>query len=318
MKLFTGLHDIPADFGPSVVAIGKFDGVHLGHVAMIARARDIADQRGLVSTVVTFDRHPRSVIDPKFAPVDITGMERRVDLIEATGADVTLVLPFTEDLARLEPQQFVREILINRLHAEAVVVGSDFRFGHDAVGTTDMLTELGHEMGFDVVVMDDVLLDGDRRVSSSWVREALAEGDCPQATRLLNRHHAIRGEVVHGEARGREMGYPTANMSQASSGLIPADGVYAGYLIDEDGTRYGAGISVGTNPTFQGIRNRVVEAHCFDQKLDLYGHIVIIEFVQRLRGMVAFDGVDALVAQMNADEVQIREILGLPAKKVTT
>jgi riboflavin kinase/FMN adenylyltransferase len=194
-----------------------------------------------------------------------------------------------------------------------VVVGNDFRFGSHATGDCATLRELGAQFGFDVVELDDVAPGGDRRVSSSWIRELLESGDVTKASQLLGRRHAVRGMVVHGEARGRLLGYPTANLASDSTGYLPADGTYAGWLIDEDGTRYPAAISIGTNPTFEGERTRRLEAFVIDHTLDLYDHVVVVEFVEYLRGMYKFDGIDKLIAQMDDDIVQIRGILGLPA-----
>lgn len=311
MQTFRSLAEVPAGFGPSVVAIGKFNGVHLGHVEMIALAKAEAQKLNARTIVVTFDRHPAALLNPQSVPADITGPERRLELIEAAGVDATLVLEFTEQLAALSPAEFVSSILVDSLHARVVVVGNDFRFGSRAAGDCTTLRELGAQFGFDVVELDDVTPGGDRRVSSSWIRELLESGDVTTAGQLLGRRHAVRGMVVHGEARGRLLGYPTANLAGDSTGYLPADGTYAGWLIDEDGTRYPAAISIGTNPTFEGERTRRLEAFVIDHTLDLYDHVVVVEFVEYLRGMYKFDGIDKLIAQMDDDIVQIRGILGL-------
>lgn len=313
MQIFRSLAEVPADFGPSVVAIGKFNGVHLGHVEMIALAKAEAHKLNARTVVVTFDRHPAALLNPQSVPADITGPERRLELIEDAGVDAALVLEFTEELAALSPPEFVSRIIVRALHANVVVVGNDFRFGSRAAGDCSTLRELGAEFGFDVVQLDDVAPGGDRRVSSSWIRELLEAGDVATASHLLGRRHAVRGMVVHGEARGRLLGYPTANLASDSTGYLPADGTYAGWLIDEDGTRYPAAISIGTNPTFEGERTRRLEAFVIDHTLDLYDHVVVVEFVEYLRGMYKFDGIDKLIAQMDDDIVQIRGILGLPA-----
>lgn len=311
MQLFTGLDEVPAGFGPCVVTIGKFNGVHLGHIEMIRLTRELAAASGCASVVMTFDRHPAALLHPERVPEDITGIERRLELIAESGVDATLIQPFTDAFAQLSPREFVSTILASTFAASTVVVGRDFRFGHRAEGTVDMLRELGVEFGFDVRVMDDIRPDGQERVSSSLVRRLLEDGDVERANLLLGRLHGMRGEVVHGDARGREIGFPTANLSHQASGFLPGDGVYAGWLTDDDGTRYPVAISVGTNPTFAGERHRRVEAFVLDRTLDLYGHTVVVEFVERIRGMAKFDGVDALISQMDDDVLQTRAVLGI-------
>jgi len=298
---------------PSVVTIGKFNAVHRGHVDMIGRARQIAEERSLHSVVVTFDRHPASLFTPESVPVDITGAARRVELIEKTGVEACLVLPFTDELASLSPADFVGHILSEGLGAQCVIVGKDFRFGHRAEGDVNTLRELGVVHGFDVLVLDDVTDDSGDRISSSLVRRLIIGGDVKSAARVLGRTHAMQGEVVHGEAKGREFGYPTANLSRDATGMMPADGVYAGWLIAADGARYPAAISVGTNPTIEGVRDRVVEAHCFVPPGDLYGQIVVIEFVDYIRGMLKFDDLDDLIWQMGKDVETIAARLGVAA-----
>lgn len=311
MQTYFGLNALPTDLGPSVVTIGKFNGVHIGHQAMIRKARELGQSAGIPSVVVTFDRHPAALFAPENVPADITGLERRIDLCGEVGADALLVLTFDDALAALSPEEFVKQVLVSRLHAREVVVGEDFRFGHAAAGSVDTLTALGRIHGFGVSVVHDVTPDGVRRVSSSWVRQLLEAGDVSTAETLLGRRHAMRGQVVHGDARGRLLGYPTANLSEEATGLMPADGTYAGWLIDQDGTRYPVAISIGTNPTFEGVRKRRLEAHVIGASLDLYDHWVVIEFVKHMRGMYKFDNVDDLIAQMDDDVVQIRAVLGV-------
>jgi riboflavin kinase/FMN adenylyltransferase len=311
MQLFTGLDQVPAGFGPSVVTIGKFNGVHLGHAEMIRLTRELAAQHGSASVVMTFDRHPAALLYPERVPEDITGIERRLEIIAQSGVDATLIQPFTDEFASLTPREFVSTILVKTFAAEAVVVGRDFRFGHHAAGTVETLSELGDEFGFTVTVVDDVRPEGGERVSSSLVRHLLESGDVSRASHLLGRFHTMRGEIVHGDARGREIGFPTANLSHEATGYLPGDGVYAGWLTDQGASKYPVAISVGSNPTFPGKRNRRVEAFVLDHTLDLYGHTVNVEFVERIRGMVKFDGVEALVAQMNDDVTQARRVLNL-------
>lgn len=310
MTTYWSLDEIPEGFGPSAITIGKFDGVHIGHVEIIRQLDDIAQTRGLTATVVTFDRHPAALFRPEAKPVEITGMARRIELIEHAGVQTNLVLPFTHELAALSPRDFVTTVLIRALHAQVILVGHDFRFGAHAEGDVDMLRSLGMELGFDVILIDDVSTVNGLRVSSSQIRVLMGEGDVESACALLGRLPAVRGAVVHGAKRGRELGYPTANLSQETTGLIPADGVYAGWLTD-NGVRYPAAISVGSNPTFEGIHLRTVEAFLLDVSLDLYGHVVVVEFASRLRGMVAFDGIEALITQMDNDVLDVRKVLSL-------
>jgi riboflavin kinase/FMN adenylyltransferase len=315
--------DVPAGFGPSVVAIGKFDGVHAGHRAVLERAMvDAAADAKVVA--VTFDRNPLRLLRPELCPEDLIGVSQKLELLSATGIDATLLLRFDTALASLSPREFVQRILVDALGARTVLVGTDFRFGRGGAGNPDVLQELGREFGFRVDVIDDVRsLESDRRVSSTWIRELLSRGDVEAAARLLGRPHAVWGEVVHGAKRGRELGFPTANLSSDLEGFIPADGVYAGWLVDEgpaDGaqplraarrtTRYPAAISVGSNPTFDDVTRRQVEAYVLDETdLDLYGRLVEVQFSTRVRGMVAFDGVGALIEQMADDVVQVRSLL---------
>lgn len=314
MIVFHDPAEVPEGFGPSVVAIGKFDGVHSGHRAVIDRARVAAEEAGARVVAVTFDRNPLSLLRPELCPLPVCSVEQKLDLLAAAGVDATLVLRFDEALAALEPRAFVDHVLVG-LGVVIVMVGDDFRFGHGGVGVPETLADLGTEYGFRVDVVGDVQ-GGGRRVSSTWVRELLAAGDVEGAARLLGRPHAVQGEVVHGLKRGRELGYPTANLSADAQGFIPADGVYAGWLVDLgiDGTavttRYPAAISVGTNPTFDDVPTRQVEAYVLDETgLDLYGHRVQIRFTNRIRGMVAFEGVDALIAQMDDDVTRVRAAL---------
>ncbi|MET0813471.1 MAG: bifunctional riboflavin kinase/FAD synthetase [Microbacterium sp.] len=318
MIVFRSPAEVPAGFGPSVVAIGKFDGVHSGHRAVIDRARVDAATGDARVVAVTFDRNPLALLRPEICPENLIGVHQKLQLLAETGVDATLMLTFDRALADLTPREFVQHVLVDALGVRIVLVGDDFRFGAGGAGNPDVLRDLGHELGFDVEVVGDVrAIDGGRRVSSTWIRELLAEGDVAGAARLLGRPPAVWGEVVHGLKRGRELGYPTANLSSDLEGFIPADGVYAGWLVDEGspdglrpGIRYAAAISVGTNPTFDDVPVRQVEAHVLDEtELDLYGHRVEVQFTNRVRGMVAFEGVDALVRQMADDVERVREAL---------
>lgn len=313
MRIFTSLSDVPADFGPSVVTIGKFDGVHDGHRAMVHRLRTTAAARGLASVVVTFDRNPLSLLRPEVCPEPLVSTEQKLDLLAATDPDATLVLTFDRSLADETPEEFVRTVLVEPLRAAVVLVGADFRFGAKGAGSVETLIELGATHGFEVLVVDDVTAVDGRRVSSSWIRELLSEGRVAEAARLLGAPHTIRGTVVHGHQRGRQLGYPTANLSREVDGFVPADGVYAAWLTARD-IRYPAAVSIGNNPTFEGIVDRQIEAHAIDAAFDIYDEVVDVSFVEYIRGMRKFPGPDELAVQMGADEDQIRTILGVPPK----
>ncbi|MFB8388189.1 bifunctional riboflavin kinase/FAD synthetase [Microbacterium sp. NPDC055910] len=318
MMIFRSPAEVPAGFGPSIVAIGKFDGMHAGHRAVIDRARVDAAASGARVVAVTFDRNPLALLRPDICPPTLVGVNQKLQLIERTGVDATLMLTFDRALADLTPRDFVEQVLVDALGARVVLVGGDFRFGRGGAGTVEVLCELGREFGFEMQVVDDVrAVESDRRVSSTWVRELLAEGEVATAAKLLGRPHAVWGEVVHGLKRGREMGFPTANLAPDLEGFVPADGVYAGWLVDETsadglrpGVRHPAAISVGTNPTFDDVPVRQVEAHVLDETdLDLYGHRVEVQFTDRVRGMVAFEGIDALIDQMTDDVERVRRTL---------
>ena len=310
MLRWHSLTDIPQGWGPTALTIGKFDGVHIGHVEILRQLGDISSTRGLQSTVITFDRHPASLLSPEQRPADILSSDDRLALIARENIDASLVLTFDTELASLSPREFVTSILLDKLNAQVVLVGHDFRFGDHASGDVATLQELGAELGFDVVLIDDVALVDGVRVSSSMIRQCMAEGDVVTAAKLLGRLPRVNGEIVHGHKRGRELGFPTANLSQDATGLVPSDGVYAGWFVD-GGQRYPAAISVGTNPTFEGVNKRTVEAFLLDQNLDLYGHQVTIEFAAHIRGMVAYTGIEPLIEQMHDDVRVTREILGL-------
>jgi riboflavin kinase/FMN adenylyltransferase len=315
--VFRDADEVPDGFGPSVVAIGKFDGVHSGHRAVIARARIEAEGAGARVVAVTFDRNPLSLLRPELCPDPLTSLDQKLDLLAAEGVDATLVLRFDATLAELPAREFVERFLVSALGAVTVMVGDDFRFGRGGEGDPRLLAELGAELGFGVDVVGDVQGAG-RRVSSTWIRGLLQEGDVAGAGRLLGRPHAMRGEVVHGLKRGRELGFPTANLSPDAEGFIPADGVYAGWLVDDGAmgeptravTHYPAAISVGTNPTFDDVPVRQVEAYVLDETaLDLYGHRIEVQFVHRIRGMVAFEGIEPLRMQIADDVARVRTAL---------
>lgn len=314
MIVFRAPAEIPADFGRSVVAIGKFDGVHAGHRAVIRRLEQLASASGDRAVAVTFDRNPLAVLRPDRCPENVVTLDRKLQLLGELGLDATLVLSFDEQLAALSAEDFVTQILVGSLRASAVLVGEDFRFGHGGAGDPALLRMLGERHGYTVEVVGDVHLpESGRRVSSTWIRELLIEGDVTTAAQALGRPVDVRGEVVHGLKRGRELGFPTANLSTDVDSFVPADGVYAGWLADHDtGIRHPSAISVGTNPTFDDVQQRQVEAHVIGETdLDLYGHDVTVEFVSRLRGMVAFEGIEKLKQQMSSDVADASRVLGL-------
>lgn len=308
MKIFTDLESVSIDRGRSAVTIGKFDGVHAGHRAVIRQLLDVAARNDLSSVVVTFDRHPLDLLAPGNCPATLVGTERKLELLSSTGVEAALVVAFDRAFADQTPEEFVSRILVDALHAKVVLVGRDFRFGVRGTGDVDALRRLGDENDFTVQLIEDVRLEDDRRVSSTWIRELLRDGDVEGAVGLLEHTPTVRGVVVHGAARGRELGFPTANLSPESQGLIPADGVYAGWLTDQ-GVRYRAAISVGNNPTFTGVPQKQVEAFVLDQDIDLYDHVVDVEFTHRIRGMVKYTGVGPLIEQMNDDVLQVRRLL---------
>jgi riboflavin kinase/FMN adenylyltransferase len=317
VRFFDSLDSVPTDFGPSAVAIGKFDGVHAGHRSVIAELEAVARRDGLTATVVTFDRHPLSVLRPESCPPPLISNAQKVERLAETGVDATVMLAFDRPFSEQTPEQFVRRILVDALHARVVMVGSDFRFGVRGSGTVDTLAELGRSHGFEVRLIDDVVAPTDgssaRRASSTWIRELLAEGRVAEAARVLGHEHAVRGVVVRGAQRGRALGYPTANLSPDMEGFIPGDGVYAAWFT-VDGRRYGAAVSIGNNPTFDGVPEKQVEAHVLDETIDLYGKTVEVAFVAYIRGQVKYSTVEALIEQISDDERTVRGILGYPDK----
>lgn len=316
MEFYDGLDAIPAGFGPSAVSVGKFDGIHVGHRGVFAQLCDRADAAGLVPTIVTFDRNPLSLFAPDKAPAALVSPAQKAELLDQSGIAVTVMLAFTPEFAALSPEDFVRQVLVEALNAKIVLAGADFRFGEKGSGNLESLRGFGQKYGFDVVLIDDLHCDdGDtkRRASSTWIRELLAEGRVDEAGKLFERPPTIRSTVVHGEHRGRELGYRTANLDPEIEGLLPADGVYAAWAV-VDGTRFGAAVSIGNNPTFDGIPQHRVEAHLLDQDLDLYGKTIELQFVSFVRTMLKFESVDELVTQLRADEVVVRERLNAAAR----
>jgi riboflavin kinase/FMN adenylyltransferase len=311
---WNGLDDVPSDWGACVATIGVFDGMHRGHQSVVGRAVEIARERDLPVVVITFDPHPDEVVRPGSQPPSLTTFRRQAQLLAKLGADALCVLPFTVEFSRLTPDEFVHTVLSDRLHAAAVVVGDDFRFGHKAAGDVALLSQLGEKYDFTAEGVPLLEAEG-MTISSTYIRACLAAGDVTGAAAVLGRPHRVEGVVVRGHQRGRALGFPTANLESPAHTAIPADGVYAGWLytLDLDGTeteRWPAAISVGTNPTFDGV-DRTVEAYALDRDdLDLYGTHAAIDFTARLRGTVRFDSVEDLVAQMHEDVAQARLVTG--------
>lgn len=313
MQLWKGIDEVPATVSASVVTLGNFDGVHRGHQAVLGHVAALARARGRTSVAVTFQPHPIAVLYPERAPQELMSADQRVEQIAATGIDSVLLLEFTREFATQTPQEFVDSVFVKALHAAVVVVGADTRFGVRNSGTVETLIELGTSRGFEVIVVPDIGTDG--RWSSTRVRELLAAGEVAGAAAQLGRWPAVDGTVVHGDHRGRLLGFPTANLGGRTEGMIPADGVYAGWLVRRalaDGAPdrvLPAAISIGTNPTFDGVDRRV-EGYVLDRTdLDLYGEPIRYAFVARLRPTLRFEGIEPLVAQMHADVAACRDIL---------
>ncbi|MCX3061797.1 bifunctional riboflavin kinase/FAD synthetase [Streptomyces beihaiensis] len=311
MQRWRGLEDIPQDWGRSVVTIGSYDGVHRGHQLIIGRAVERARELGLPTVVVTFDPHPSEVVRPGSHPPLLAPHHRRAELMAELGVDAVLVLPFTTEFSKLSPADFVVKVLVDKLHARVVVEGPNFRFGHKAAGTVGFLTEQGGTYDFEVEIVDLYVsgtAGGGEPFSSTLTRRLVAEGDVAGAAEILGRPHRVEGIVVRGAQRGRELGFPTANVETLPHTAIPADGVYAGWL-HANGEAMPAAISVGTNPQFDGTE-RTVEAYAIDREgLDLYGLHVGVDFLAFVRGMSTFDSLDELVAAIADDVKRAREII---------
>ncbi|SJN12949.1 Riboflavin kinase / FMN adenylyltransferase [Leucobacter sp. 7(1)] len=302
---------VPADFEVgSCVAIGKFDGLHLGHQSILRRL--VADARAdrQLAVVFTFANNPLSFLNPERCPQPLMSRAQRLEAFAAAGVDVCVMVEFDADFAAIPAPEFVTEVLVDQLHARHVIMGSDFRFGHRGAGDGALLRELGDTHGFtaeSVAWVEDPLVGS---MSSSRTRDAVLAGDVETASRMLGRPPAVRAEVVHGDARGRELGFPTANLGGTVEGLVPADGVYAGWvLLGAERERRIAAISVGNNPTFTPNEQSRVEAFVLDFEGDLYGQPIEVQFAHRLRGTVRFESLDDLLVQMHADVVETRRLL---------
>jgi riboflavin kinase/FMN adenylyltransferase len=334
VRRWHGLDDVPSDWGRSVVTIGVFDGVHRGHQTIVGRAVELARELGLPVVVITFDPHPDEVVRPGSHPPLLSSPKRRAGLLAGLGVDAVMVLPFTLELSRMSPDDFVQSVLVERLHAARVVVGENFRYGHKARGDVTLLAELGDK--YDFTAEGVPLVANGQTISSTSIRELLAAGDVAGAATALGRPHRVEGIVVRGHERGRALGFPTANLETLPHTAIPSDGVYAGWLecfpvnrggvnpggLNQAGatatataaggmaaeTRWPAAISIGTNPTFEGA-DRSVEAYALDRDdLDLYGEHVAVDFAVRIRDTLKFDSIEALVAEIRRDVDRAREI----------
>lgn len=342
MSYFGSLDAVPSTFGPSAVTFGKFDGVHLGHRAVIVELLSVASRAGLIPTILTFDRNPLALLDPARTPESISSPRQKRELLAAAGVGAVLEVPFDRGFSTLTAEQFVDRVIVEALHARIVLVGPEPRFGSGGRGHLDTLIDLGGQHGFEVRSVTSATV-GSSRVSSTGIRADIEAGRVADAAARLGRAPSVRGIVVHGQKRGRELGYPTANLSPELEGMIPADGVYAGYLTVTEadpsggseqgvgdaprtasdgavgavgavgggvvvGERMPAAISIGNNPTFEGVPARQVEAYVVDRDLDLYGAEVVVEFVERVRGMLRFDSLDQLIERMGEDTEEVRRI----------
>jgi riboflavin kinase / FMN adenylyltransferase len=308
MEVLRGATEHPSSDRPTVVTVGMFDGVHRGHRMLFDRVFEEAKRRQARSAVVTFDPHPLEVLAPEKAPCILTTIEQRLGLFEEAGFDIALVLPFNRDLARLSPLEFAREELVEELHVCKVLVGEDFRFGHDRAGNVQTLAEIGRKEGFEAEPVG--LLEGDEgKISSSDVRLLLREGHVAAAGDLLGRPYRLAGDVVHGDERGRDLGFPTANIAPHPRACLPALGVYAGWWV-WDGKRLPGAINVGVRPTFHEDAPPLCEIFVLDFEGNLYGEHGEVEFASFLRPELKFESADALIEQMHEDVRRTREALG--------
>jgi riboflavin kinase/FMN adenylyltransferase len=314
VRIYRDPAEIPREDAGRAVTIGAFDGVHLGHQAVLRLARDLAQARGLSAAVLTFDRHPAEVVRPGSAPKLLTTLEQKLELLEATGAvDECLVLTFDQTRSKEPAEQFVDELLASALQAHLVVVGADFHFGHRRHGDVQLLQRMGAELGFDTIGLGLIASPdhGETGVpySSTRIRSLIEQGEVADAAEMLGRPHEVRGTVARGDARGRALGFPTANVTVPENICLPADGVYAGTFAAADGVVRAAAVSVGRRPTFYAEAGmRLCEAYVLDFEGDLYDQRARVAFTHHLRGQVRFDAIDDLVAQMWADVDHVRAL----------
>jgi riboflavin kinase/FMN adenylyltransferase len=306
----------PAPDTGTVVTIGAYDGVHRGHATVIGKVRRLAAERGMATAVVTFDRHPASVVRPESAPLLLTDLDQKLELLAGTEVDYTRVVHFDEARSKEPAEDFVREDLVACLNARVIVVGADFHFGHGRAGNVELLRTLGAELGFEVDPLELVGPDGHpsidtaTRVSSTRIRTLLRAGELAVANSLLGRPHEVRGTVGDGDKRARELGFPTANLEVPDEICLPRDGIYAAWYERPDGSVHPAAVSLGRRPTFYDDQPySLLEAHLLDVSADLYGEGARVRFVARLRDELRFDSVDDLIAQMHLDCDQARRVL---------
>ena len=315
MLAWRGLESIPSNWGRCIATIGVFDGMHRGHQRIIARSVELGAATGLPVVLITFTPHPSEVIRPGSHPAVLTSNIRKAELAGQLGVDVVLFIPFTQEFSRLSPAEFAHEALVADLHSATVVVGENFRFGHQATGDIQVLQALGQQWGFAAEAVP-LLCEDQRTISSTYIRSCVAAGDVAAAACALGRAHRVDGIVERGDQRGRGLGFPTANLQTLPHVAVPADGIYAGLvtLLGLDGqtpttaSELLTAVSVGSNPTFDG-QHRSVEAYILDFRDDIYGQRIGIEFRSRLREMTRFDSVEDLIAQMHRDVEQTRELL---------
>lgn len=309
VQIYRSVDEMAEDGPAHAVTIGNYDGVHIGHRAVIDSLCRLAAERGLLPAVVTFYPHPAAVLRPDIAPLHLTDIDHRLELLAECGVAATLVVPFDLERAQETAEEFVIDVLVQRTRAKVVVVGEDFRFGKGREGDVEVLRALGHRHGFEVIGLDLVAKPeaGTESVSSTTIRAAVAAGDLQTATRLLGRPHEVRGVVAEGDRRGRTIGFPTANVAVPRDRAVPADGVYAGWYVRPDGSTHRAAINIGKRPTFyQDAEHSTVEVHLLDFTGDLYGEQARVVFIERIRPEQRFDGVDALVAQLGRDVADAR------------
>jgi riboflavin kinase/FMN adenylyltransferase len=311
VEVLDDLAACPRPEGGTVVTIGAYDGVHLGHRELIRQVNLMARDRGAASAVVTFDRHPAMVVRPESAPRLLSDLDQKLELLATTGVDYTLVIHFDEERSHESAEDFVTEVLVGCLATRAVVVGHDFHFGHGRKGNVPLLQAMGADLGFDVLGIN-LVTDNDsaEAVSSTRIRTLLIEGRVKEAAALLGRPHEVRGTVELGDKRGRELGFPTANVGVPAEIQLPADGIYAGWYERPDGSVHPAAISLGRRPTFyEHADMSLLEAYLLDFDGELYGERAKVRFVERLREEAKFDSVDALITQMGKDVDQARSLL---------
>lgn len=295
----------------TALTIGAYDGIHRGHQLILSNVATLAKERGLATAVVTFDVHPATVLRPESAPLLLTSTEQRLQLFEEAGVDYLYLVHFTPERSQTDDADFAEQVFVDALRANVIVVGSDFHFGRKRSGNVETLTELGKKRGFEVIGLDLLADPGTtEHISSTAIRRALAGGNVASAAEMLGRNYEIRGEVIGGDQRGRTIGFPTANIPVNKRTAWPADGVYAGWAVLEDGERHGCAINIGKRPTFhQHAEHSLLEAHLLNFSGDLYGQDLRIEFVEFLRSEQRFDGIDALQAQLETDIANADEIL---------